>query len=127
MAVICNLCPVGAQTHLSLPALQTHIKIAHFGVRQAAAGGTSPRPKPAEPPVSAAPPPKKPLVLEYRWTGQCPDCFASAETHQIRVADGLYLIAWCGSEKKQIKDIKVIPLEEMSSYLNSQSKDRKAK
>lgn len=67
-------------------------------------------------PISQTLPEKEltPLILEYKWTGQCPTCRNSPETFILAAGDASktvhWAIGWCLSCRKEVSRRKVTPL-----------------
>ena len=61
---------------------------------------------------------RKPIELKYVYEGDCNICGIPVETHEIIVPDGVYQVCWCGNCRKQLTQLKVIPIEKQ--VLNNQ-------
>lgn len=121
---ICNNCPTGSTTYPTMYSLQQHIREEHLPQRRSdykipptvvekAQQVKVPIPPPASL-VSVEPskPKRKPVLLKYQYQGECETCGVPVETHEIKVETGLYMIAWCPNCRKQLKDLKVIPIDQ---------------
>ena len=130
MVYLCNNCTDQFKTG---EALQAHIKEAHTGRRrvdfkiaprkieemervQEQAIKNEEKEVKQDAPVSPIPKEKeekrKPIELVYIFQGDCPIDGIPVETHEIKIPEGLYQIAWCGNCKKQLTQIKVLPIED---------------
>lgn len=116
--------------------MRKHIKEIHLSARRVALGVTPSKAKEIEeakakqeeknnPTVPQATPiaptiekpQRKPIILTYSFTGDCPIDNLPIKTIPINAGGGLYMIAWCDNCNKQYQSIKVIPIERMEQKL----------
>lgn len=126
---ICNFCQAGSAQFQTMGMLQEHIKLVHIPSRRTglapskikeieqAKAPSEPVMQPvAEDQVPPPPPPKpvrKPIVLDYQYSGECETCGVPVETIKLEVSAGLFMVARCGNCRKQLKELRVIPIEKM--------------
>jgi hypothetical protein len=77
--------------------------------------------KPNSPTVEAtqkATPKQAELKLEYVYTGQCPTCLNAVATLNIEAGQDLYIVAYCSYDNKQLKSLKVIPINKQDTFVS---------
>lgn len=72
-------------------------------------------------PVSKAPPPE-PIVLEYKYKGQCDVCGVRVDTLKVEIDGMPVMVAYCGNCRKQKSQQKVIPIDEQYEKPKDDSK-----
>lgn len=66
----------------------------------------------ALPPSPPAEVPRKPIVLEYKYNGECELCGSPVDTLHVDLDGAHVAIAYCPKDRLQITQRKVIPLDE---------------
>ena len=60
-------------------------------------------------PIQPAPLPN-PIVLEYRYKGQCPTCLHEVQTIMMDIEDYSFAVCYCSFCNKKLLQTKVIPI-----------------
>lgn len=82
---------------------------------------TTPQDHPKEVPA------KRPIILEYKYSGSCETCGREVDTLLLNVETANIAVAWCTSCKKSLHQQKVRPIrEEVKANGNPKSTDRPA-
>lgn len=115
MASICEICTTTDNEigFSSVKALFEHKKSGHKNFeglvkKEPKTAPESPK-KPVKEVEAPPPPPKKPLVLKYKYEGQC-DNGHEVDTILIPVGDKQMAVAYCPICKEQIKEQTVTPI-----------------
>lgn len=92
-----------------------HMKAHKAGTKLPMPSKKVPPPAPVQKEVEKAqpaPPPRVPLPIElkYVYIGECPVCMRAVDTLDITLDEGLTMVAYCTSCKKQCTTKKVVPI-----------------
>ena len=136
--VQCNFCGSSSSDYPNIEQVRFHIKQVHMPGRRVALGVSPIKAKEIEEaknnPIKdnlqkiadqvspetggqhdpLAKPQRKPILLEYKYTGECPTDGLPIKTIPLKAGDGLYMVAWCENCNKQYQSIEVIPIEDMT-------------
>lgn len=114
--MVCTKCS-SSPTFNGMKELQEHIRSVHTL-------GQAQRPVPpiraespppiveVAPPVVEEPPKREPVVLEYKYKGECPTCGTQVTTLDVVLVDKKVMIAYCIPCNVKVTEQVVIPIEE---------------
>jgi len=63
------------------------------------------------PKVIDVPLPPTPITLDYKYSGQCPDCRCEVKTLQVKLGNDLIIVCYCLSCDKKITEQIVFPID----------------
>jgi hypothetical protein len=62
---------------------------------------------------------RKPLVLRYKWDGECDQCGGEVDTIEIPIEDRNSCVAYCPACKRQLQQVPVIPIDTQWSGISA--------
>lgn len=113
----CNQCKDDLLEFSSLKDLQEHIRLVHIAARNtlppATKVETSNNLPIANVPITPPdPPPKRPIVLRYKYEGQCTSCGAEVTTLDVVLDKNMVVVAYCIPCNQKLKEKQVTPISE---------------
>ena len=120
--------------------MRSHIKQIHLNERRVAMGVSPAKAKDIEaaknvepvvptpvvlPPVEEKPK-RKPIELQYMYTGQCEVDGLPIKTIPIKAGGNLYMVAFCNNCDKQYQSIQVVPIDQMRGKLMEDEAEEEA-
>lgn len=112
MGAICPICSKEQEVveFSTVKELMEHNKKYHSVTSPATPQST--KDKKVDTPTSQPKPlPKKVIVLEYKYSGDCEVCGREIDTIRVSLIEFDMMIAYCPNCKKQFKETKVVPIE----------------